>query len=272
MGAGASTASTLDAAAVKELVGENFDQELFDSLATDGTVTKAQLEQQIKFRNSTQLNVDAVAGIKVSQSGPALAGSAVQLEAQLEDMAEATKEEAKQIANLKEAMAKDALAVALFEFEEGQLSPEEREARQSKRRALIRDGCTAAMAEYKDMTEEERMKPQHQGRMDFYSEEAQATREKIRNHRRITRQLLRWWNATQVFDDRNHDDFLSKPEYESFYRRLLKLLDDNDDPDDDLTEEEKKEVMSDDFGTDAGSDGQVSKEEFKNRCICAEIV
>jgi hypothetical protein len=262
MGAGASVPDVLDEATAKDISGDAFNQALFDSTKdADGNITRVQFEEHRQAHTLAKLDVDAVAGIKVSASAPAQVGTAVELEAQVR---EATEKEGKQLAHVRGLMAHDALAVALFNYEENLLSQEEREARQAKRRALIRDGCQAAMKEFEEMDDEEKFAPQHQGRMEFYSDKAQSTRESIRNHHRITRQLLRWWNATLVFDDRDDDDYLSKTEYEGFYKRLLKLLDDNDDPDDDMSEEEKKEAMAGDFKADAGADGSVSKEEFKN--------
>jgi hypothetical protein len=43
----------------------------------------------------------------------------------------------------------------------------------------------------------------------------------IRNHCRVTRQLLRWWNAALVFDDRDDGNYASIPATTNRARRTL---------------------------------------------------
>jgi hypothetical protein len=66
-----------------------------------------------------------------------------------------------------------------------------------------------------------RVAPHHQGRMEIYSDEAQEARKSIRNHCRVTRQLLRWWNAALVFDDRDDGNYASIPATTNRARRTL---------------------------------------------------
>ena len=149
------------------------------------------------------------------------------------------------------------------EAHEESLTPEERAARNTLRRKRIRAKAEAAMREFEALADWEREDPQKQGDMEMYSEENLVVREELRDHLEVCRELEKWWGGSSAHDDRDKDDRLDHGEYESFYSRLVHLVD----PDDDMTEFEIHEAMEEDFKSDAEGGTHVTKDEFVASCV-----
>ena len=157
------------------------------------------------------------------------------------------------------------MARAAEEAAEGALTAEEREARAASRRAKMKAQAEAAMARFETLTEEEKADERNQGELEHYSPEALALREQLRDDERVCRLLEKWWKAASMFLDRDKNAALDAAEYETFYIRLLRLVDDDEDDAEDeaaLDTADEKAQFEADFRSDAGDDGMVTKDEF----------
>lgn len=140
------------------------------------------------------------------------------------------------------------------------LSDAERLARTVARRAKIKAKAEAAMRTLEALGADDRAERHNQGDLDHYSEAAMQAREALRDDPRICRELNRWWRGAVAHDDRDKNACLDRDEYETFYRRLVAMVD----ADGDLEKAEIETALAADFAADAGEDGRVTRDEFEN--------
>ncbi|KAH8069324.1 hypothetical protein JL721_6147 [Aureococcus anophagefferens] len=144
----------------------------------------------------------------------------------------------------------------------------DREALLELRRKKMREQAARAVETYANLPHDEK-NVFTDGAIELYSEENQRKREAIREEPRICELLEpgleRWWWGSKLFDDADHNEWLSFDEYKTFHRRLLRLLDqDTLSPKSRVATkpEDEDPTALEDFRCDADGEGRVTKETY----------
>ena len=140
----------------------------------------------------------------------------------------------------------------------------DREALLELRRRKMREQAARAVETYANLPHDEK-NVFTDGAIELYSEENQRKREAIREEPRICELLERWWWGSKLFDDADHNEWLSFDEYKTFHRRLLRLLDqDTLSPKSRVATkpEDEDPTALEDFRCDADGEGRVTKETY----------
>jgi len=86
----------------------------------------------------------------------------------------------------------------------------------------------AKLAEFEQLSEEERAESQNDGNAALYSLENQALRESLYDDDvEVNRLLDKWWQAAVTYLDEDASMSLSKDEYAVFYARLIRLVEES---------------------------------------------